>query len=508
MLRSNAAERRVPAGQEPGVYDDAEDQEILAELLNMPGQKHPTRLDDFAEALAAELDSEIASMNRVDPVTGRVSRPSNARKPSYDPWDDDALDEFLNEAELSGYDLSAPDMNFAPPQQGQGEEQSQGRRRFGLIGLVAGIALAGSLGVAGWMVLSGGAGLGEAPFVKAPTTPFKVAPDPSVADATPTQEGEAVFDSVGGVPAKSEERLVTRNEQVPELPSVTPQVSRVTLPDGRQVDADLPAGIDPTDTGARRVRTVLVRPDGTLIENPDSAPGASMAQPSQPQQPSVMDAIAAADPSVPQSEDGTSASGLPPLASTNQTTPPDPAPQPPVIQSVTQPAPVAGQTGEAPAMPDATAAVPTMTNVPLPTARPPVPRATAQAADANGPLDLAAAAQTTQPAPAAVAAPQPVAQQQVAEATPAPAVPASTGGSAAYVQLSSQRSEDAALAAFRSLQKKFPSVLSGVTPEVQKADLGAKGIYYRVKIGKASKADAVSFCQSLKDAGGDCLITR
>jgi hypothetical protein len=86
--------------------------------------------------------------------------------------------------------------------------------------------------------------------------------------------------------------------------------------------------------------------------------------------------------------------------------------------------------------------------------------------------------------------------------------PASATGQYA-VQISSQRSEAEAQAAFRVLQGKYPTQLGGRQPIIRRADLGSKGIYYRALVGPFSKgSDAVELCQSLKAAGGSCLIQK
>ena len=71
-----------------------------------------------------------------------------------------------------------------------------------------------------------------------------------------------------------------------------------------------------------------------------------------------------------------------------------------------------------------------------------------------------------------------------------------------------RRSADAARSAFAALQKKFPSVLGSATVDIQQADLGAKGVYYRARVGAPSREAAVSLCEQLRAAGGDCLIAR
>jgi hypothetical protein len=77
------------------------------------------------------------------------------------------------------------------------------------------------------------------------------------------------------------------------------------------------------------------------------------------------------------------------------------------------------------------------------------------------------------------------------------------------VQVSSQRSEADAQAAFRALRAKFPNQLGGREPIVRRADLGAKGIYYRAMVGPfASMEEAAGMCSNLKAAGGTCLVQR
>lgn len=98
--------------------------------------------------------------------------------------------------------------------------------------------------------------------------------------------------------------------------------------------------------------------------------------------------------------------------------------------------------------------------------------------------------------------PMPLSSSPAAEAAPV------RGGGYA-VQVSSQRSEGEAQAAFRSLQAKFPSELGSRHVEIRRADLGAKGVYYRALVGPfASGEQASSLCRSLKAAGGSCIVQR
>jgi cell division septation protein DedD len=93
-------------------------------------------------------------------------------------------------------------------------------------------------------------------------------------------------------------------------------------------------------------------------------------------------------------------------------------------------------------------------------------------------------------------------------ASAAPTAPVATGGGYA-VQISSQRSEEEAQSSFRDLQAKYPDLLGGRTPIIRRADLGAKGIFFRTMVGPFASADqATELCSNLKAAGGSCLVQK
>ena len=97
-------------------------------------------------------------------------------------------------------------------------------------------------------------------------------------------------------------------------------------------------------------------------------------------------------------------------------------------------------------------------------------------------------------------------------AAPAQSAPARTAQAAAggyAVQVSSQRSEAEAQAAFRGLQAKYPNQLGGRQALIHKVELGEKGTYYRAMVGPfATSNEASELCNGLKAAGGQCLIQR
>ncbi|KAB2910718.1 MAG: SPOR domain-containing protein [Hyphomicrobiaceae bacterium] len=66
-----------------------------------------------------------------------------------------------------------------------------------------------------------------------------------------------------------------------------------------------------------------------------------------------------------------------------------------------------------------------------------------------------------------------------------------------------------ALKAFADLQQKYGDVLASRTPDVQEANLGEKGIWYRAVVGPPGSRDAASgVCTQLKAAGYvGCWVT-
>ncbi len=97
-------------------------------------------------------------------------------------------------------------------------------------------------------------------------------------------------------------------------------------------------------------------------------------------------------------------------------------------------------------------------------------------------------------APAAQAAP-------VAQAAPA-------AGKGARVQLASFPDEATARVAAQKLQSKYGAVLGGLSLTVVRADLGAKGIYYRVMSAPVAESKAKEICAELKSQSAACLIAR
>jgi SPOR domain len=207
----------------------------------------------------------------------------------------------------------------------------------------------------------------------------------------------------------------------------------------------------------------------------------------------------------------------------------------PISPGGPQPAPAAA----APAAPPGLIVVPGMTveNMGPPPARaqypsqpppsaarvqlpPPGPPVKAVQQPQQPPVRVASAANMPPPAAAEPAAPvkkAPVVAKAAPEKSPVPktkvaaAPPAATASSGAgYVAvLSSQKSRMDALKIFANMQEKYGTVLSSKTPDVQEANLGDKGVWYRLVVGPpGSRESASGLCSQLKTAGyAGCWVT-
>jgi hypothetical protein len=132
----------------------------------------------------------------------------------------------------------------------------------------------------------------------------------------------------------------------------------------------------------------------------------------------------------------------------------------------------------------------------------------ANPSDANAPLSIAPSANdaATSGRTAPPVRPALIGKPTATEIASTP--PAASGGGYA-VQVSSQRNEKEVQPSFRALQAKYPKLLGGREPMVRRADLGAKGVYYRAMVGPFVSAEqANELCSNLKAAGGSCIVQK
>lgn len=154
---------------------------------------------------------------------------------------------------------------------------------------------------------------------------------------------------------------------------------------------------------------------------------------------------------------------------------------------------------------------------PLP---PPIPETAPKVVDTPKvvPPPSAASAEPPKPAAAPVAPVAKVEPTKVAPAAPAPvakaepAKPAATTPAAAgtwQVQLGALKDEAGAEAAWQHAAKSAPDVLGSLPHEIIRADLGAKGVFYRLRAGGfAAREQADAVCNSLKPKGIGCVVAK
>ena len=94
---------------------------------------------------------------------------------------------------------------------------------------------------------------------------------------------------------------------------------------------------------------------------------------------------------------------------------------------------------------------------------------------------------------------------QTASTDPAADQPVATGW---VVQISSATSEDAAWSSWKAMQKSH-KILASQKPVVVKADLGAKGTFFRLRLqGFGDQQAAQSACGKLKSGGISCFVAK
>lgn len=114
-------------------------------------------------------------------------------------------------------------------------------------------------------------------------------------------------------------------------------------------------------------------------------------------------------------------------------------------------------------------------------------------------------AQATHPVASSVPPATPSAQEERQAAAVAPAAGSVTSAARA-IQLGAVRTEEGAKAEWTRLQAKFSKQLGSLQPQIQQADLGARGIYWRIRGGSVSEAEGRKICEALKAAGQSCLV--
>ncbi len=107
------------------------------------------------------------------------------------------------------------------------------------------------------------------------------------------------------------------------------------------------------------------------------------------------------------------------------------------------------------------------------------------------------------------AAPAPVIPVETPESgeTPEPGAGATSGNGNFVVQIAAFRNAQRAREEFNKLQVANPDLLGGLRSDIARADLGDRGIYYRLRVGPFETSDAAGvLCRLLKGRGQDCIV--
>jgi hypothetical protein len=215
-----------------------------------------------------------------------------------------------------------------------------------------------------------------------------------------------------------------------------------------------PAPERETGDGPRRVPTMVVNRDGTIAPS-GSAPSAPSGPPASGVPGLLIDGFAARTPPPPQREAA-----------------PPPPPPPARAMPVEEVAPAAP--------PRRVASAPPTSAIEPPASAAPAPAPRVQD-EPRRPVPTRQAARTPAPAPAASA-------------------PAPSSGFVAV--LSSRQTHMDALKSLADIQQKHPGILKGRAADVREANLGEKGVWYRVVVGPpGSRETANSVCGQLKTQG-------
>ena len=138
-----------------------------------------------------------------------------------------------------------------------------------------------------------------------------------------------------------------------------------------------------------------------------------------------------------------------------------------------------------------------------------------------GPYKVAPPAEMTEPDPREAALTEPELESAPAtagaaaeeEAPPTAGPPQlaphpTFASSGRYVaQLAALQSEAATEAAWRRYASRAPDLFRDARLDIERADLGQRGIYYRVRAGYfADRANATRFCERIRQMGQDCIV--
>lgn len=482
----NVPQLPVVEQERPAVHHPDYDLDIdaeMAQLFAAPGSNAQSidRSANAAQAAAPAQSSNVRVEEDFDEFEKAMEE--DFRRSLTQPQGDDPSSDRL--AVGSGY---AANNDY------DDERRGSGRRRLALLAAtVAGLAIFGGVGVYAFMGGTGSAlSGGEPKIILADKTPVKMVPVEKGGKTVPNQD-KAVYDRVAGAQDTTPQQgtLVSSTEEpidvvqrtlTPEnlpnegadddLPGVMPaddDGSARLLPDRQTADNMTADAEQSPAVSPRKVRTMIVKPDGTLVarEEPVAEPQTNVAANNGDPQVNVVKTTTLTKPietaSTPKSQ--------------------------PVTEQLAEQGQKSALAQAAAASVDETAPVRPVKTTPVADANP-VPQ-TRPAAEQKVVDTFKSDIAATQPAAEA----KPVETASIAPGT-------------YVIQIASLPSEAEAQTSYKTLSGKFGSVIGGKGVDIKKAEIAGKGTYYRVRIPAGSRDAANAMCAQYKSAGGSCLVTR
>lgn len=514
-------EIRVEIEEEPAVSVPEYDLDIDAEMANLFGSLPP--VNQSQQGARSVASGGNTGNGRADPMFGGARQQAAPQSDAFDEFERALEDDFrsmltqpLGQPQAShGHGHGSPLM----PQEAYKSRSDRGTLRAVLLAACAtGVLALG--GVGAYYFLSGDVteiASNEPRIIAADRGPVKVIPDNPGGVTVPNQD-KAVYDRVAGKEADvvKQGALMTTDEEPVDV------VQKTLVPDNAfdaesEPEAQAPVSTPVEDTqdarllpangatqpeaaateqsntpggvAVRKVRTMIVKPDGTLVPREDTAEaqpadGAAGASGTAAALPAANATAAATAP----------AEITPPAPAANDLRVADEANAPATDQAASAEALASVANSDVQVQPPVNTVKTTRSGdtAPIPQARPSdQPVNVTSTVTENG--NVRPAAEATQQ----VAAAQP-------ETQPAPAAPTGSYG----IQIASLPSEADAKASIPKMSAKFSGVLGGRNIGIRKADIPGKGTYYRLRVDVGSKEDAVNLCLQLKAAGGSCLVSR
>ncbi|MCM2293670.1 SPOR domain-containing protein [Allorhizobium sp. BGMRC 0089] len=458
--------------KKPVSYTPDYDFDIDAELASLLNQAGHGGGKTAAAPVAGQAPSEQPSAVRV----ARADLPPVVEKVRSLPGDDfDVFEKALEEDFRKSLDETGPFRSSSSGMASAGvadvsldqtgrmddydPEHSGGGRMIAVAAAAVVVLLVAGGGVYAWLKMKDPLALegGKPRIVMADKAPVKVVPTNPGGKVVPNQN-KAVYERVSGDGSEQpqQKQLITSEEQPMD---VSKQTDMTNMP----MDSDTGADANAAQNGAsangqplvtpQRVKTMIVRPDGTLVAADTGSSSATPAASSQDQQVQPLNAPPANE----TTDQALASAGF----STTAATP-----------TAQQPAADSGDLTGVPAP-----------NMPVPVARPNIRSVPAASAPAVQRASLAA----------------PVAAQTS---------PATAAGGGYYIQISSLPSEADARKSYERLSSKFAGVIGGRAHDIKPAEIPGKGTYYRVRIAGGSKDEAAALCERYRQAGGSCMLVR